>query len=74
MQICQPNNSSGSIPLEVPLQKMYLEIAVLTAHCHPVGPPEAGNVTGIGGTKGLDHLRSLHFPHTMALRATGVCY
>ena len=72
--ICQPNNPSGLIPLEVPLQKMCLEIVVLTKHHHPIGPPEAENVIGIGGTKGLNHLSSLHLPQTMGSRATGVHY
>ena len=61
-------------PLEVQLQKMHLEIVVLTTHCHPVGPSEAGNVIGDGETKGLNHLSSLHIPQTMGLRATGVHY
>ena len=34
------------------LQKMHLEIAVLTTHHHPMGPPEAKNVIGIGETRG----------------------
>ena len=61
-------------PLGVPLQKMHLEIAVLTTHHHPISPQGAGNVICIGGTKGLDHLGSLHLPQTMVLRVTGVCY
>ena len=48
MWICWPNNPSGLIPLEVPLWKMHLEIAVLTTHHHPISPLEAENVTGTG--------------------------
>ena len=59
-----PNNPSGSIPLEVPLLKMHLEIAVPTTHHHPIGPLEAGNMLGIRETKGLNHLSSLHLPQT----------
>ena len=53
---------------------MHLEIVVLTTHHHPIGPPEAKNVIGIGETKGLNHLGSLHLPQTMGSRATGVHY
>ena len=35
---------------------MCLEIVVLTTHCHPASFLGAGNVTGIRGTKGLNHL------------------
>ena len=59
-------------PLEVPLQKMHLEIA--TTHHHPVGPLRAKNIIGIGETRGLDHLGSLHLPQIVGLRMTGVCY
>ena len=60
----------GLIPLELPLQKTHLE----TTHHHPIGPLEAKNVTGIRGTKGLNHLGSLHLPQTMVLKVTGVHY
>ena len=49
-------------------------MVVLIIHCHPVGSPEAKNVIGIGKTKGLNHLSSLHLSQTMGLRATGVHY
>ena len=52
---------------------MHLEIVVLTTHCHPISPPEAGNVIGLGETKGLNHLGFLHLPQTVGSRATGVC-
>ena len=55
-------------------RKMHLEIVVPTTHCHPVGPLEAGNIIGIGGTKGLNHLSSLHLPQTMDSKAIGVHY
>ena len=42
--------------------------------CHPIDPLEARNITGIGWTKGLNHLSSLHLPQTVGLRATGVHY
>ena len=74
MCIHWPNNPASLIPLRVHLQKMHLEIVVLTIHHHPIGPPEAGNVIGIGETKGLNHLTSLHLPLTVGLRVTGVCY
>ena len=38
----------------------------------PIGPPEAENVIGIGETKGLHPLSSLHLPQTVGLRATRV--
>ena len=53
---------------------MCLEIAVPTTQCHPVGPLEARSVIGIGGTKGLNHLSSLHLPQIVDLRVTGVHY
>ena len=65
-------NPSGSIPLGVPLQKKHLEIVVLTTHPHHISPLEAGNIIGIWGTKGLNHLSSL--PQTVDSRGTGVCY
>ena len=37
-------------------------------------PSRDQECTGIGETKGLNHLISLHLPQTMSLRATGVCY
>ena len=74
MWICQPNNPSSLIPLEVSLQKMHLEIDVLTTHHHPVGPPEAKNIIGIRETRGINHFSSLHLPQTVGLRATGVHY
>ena len=69
-----PNNPSGLTLQEAPLQKMHLEIVVLTTHHHPISPPEAENVIGIGETKGLNLLSSLHLPQTKGSRATGVCY
>ena len=74
MSICQSNNPSGLIPLEVHLQKMHLEIAVLTTQHCPIGPLEAGSVIGMGETKGLNYLGSLHLPQTVGLRAKGVHY
>ena len=74
MSICQPNNPSSLIPLEVPLQKMHLEIAVPTTYYHPIGPPEAENIIGIRETRGLNPLSSLHLPQTVDFRVTGVCY
>ena len=47
---------------------------VLTTHHHPIGPQGAGSIIGIGGTKGLNHLISLHLPQTVVLRVTGVHY
>ena len=70
--ICQLNNSSGLIPLEVHLWKTHLEIADPTTHHHPIGPLEDGSIIGIRETKGLNHLSSLHLPQTVGLRATGV--
>ena len=62
-------NSSRSFP-----QKMYVEMAVLTIHHHPIGPQGAGSVIGIRETKGLNYLGSLHLPQTMVLRVIGVHY
>ena len=59
---------------ELPLQKMHLEIVVLTTHCHPTSLLGARNTTGIRETKGLNHLGSLHLLQTMGLRVTKVCY
>ena len=53
---------------------MHLEIEVLTTHHHPVSPLEAKNITGIGETRGLNHLSSPHLPQIMDLRVTGVHY
>ena len=53
---------------------MHLEMAVLTSHHHLTGLLGAGNVTGIGETRGLNHLSFLHLPQTVGLRATKVCY
>ena len=53
---------------------MHLEIAVLTTHHHPAGLLGAGNITGIGETKGLNHLSSLHLLQTMCMRANKVHY
>ena len=39
MWICQPNNPFSLIPLGVPLQKMHLEMVVLTTRHHPISPP-----------------------------------
>ena len=72
--IHRPNNPSSLIPQEVPLQKMCLGMVVPIIHCCPIGPPEAENAIGIGETKGLHHLGSLHLPQTMGLRATRVHY
>ena len=49
-------------------------MAVLTTHWHPIDPPEAENIIGIGETRGLIPLGSLRLPQIMGLRATGVCY
>ena len=53
---------------------MHLEIAVLTTHHHPINPLVARSVIGIGETKGLNHLSSLHLPQTVGSRVTGVHY
>ena len=53
---------------------MHLEIAVLTTHHHPIDTLEVGNITDIGGTKGLNHLSSLHLPQTVGSRVTGAHY
>ena len=74
MQICWPNNPSSLIPLEACLQKMHLEIAVPTTQCHPKGPQAARSIIGIGETKGLNHLGSLHLPPIVGLKVTGVRY
>ena len=74
MWICQSNNPSSSIPLGIPLQKMHLEMAVLTTHCHPISPQGARNIIGIGETRGLSHLSSLPLPQTVVSRTTGVHY
>ena len=72
--ICQLNNLSSLTPPGVPLQETHLEIVVLTTHSHPIGPLEAGDVIGIGETKGVNHLSSLHLPQTVGTKATGVHY
>ena len=61
-------------PLEVHLQKMHLEIAVPTTHCHPIGPLEARSIIGIEETKGLNHLGFLHLPQRVCWRVMGVHY
>ena len=43
-------------------------------NCHPNSPQEVKNVIDVGEIKGLNHLSSLHLPHTVGLRATGVYY
>ena len=53
---------------------MCLEMAVPTTHCHLTGLLEARNVTGIGETRGLNHLSFLHLPQTVGLRVTEVHY
>ena len=53
---------------------MHLEIVVLTTHSHPTGLLVARNIIGIGETKGLNHLSSLHLLQAMGFRATKVCY
>ena len=67
-----PKNPSSLIPQEVPLWRMHLGMVVLIIHCHPISPSEAESIIGIGETKGLNHLSSLHLPWAMGLRATGV--
>ena len=47
---------------------------VLTTHRHPIGPLEDGNIIDVGGTKGLNHLSSLHLPQTMDLKAIRAHY
>ena len=74
MWICRPKNPSSLIPQELPLWKTCLEIVVLTTYHHPAGLLGAGNVTGIGETKSLNHLGFLHLPQTVGLRVTKVCY
>ena len=54
------------------LQKMCLEIAVLTIPEHPISPLEAKNAIGDEETKGLHHLGFLHFPQTVVLRVIEV--
>ena len=53
---------------------MHLGIVVLTTHHHPVGPPGAENIIGMGEIKSLNHLGSLHLPQIVGLRVTGVHY
>ena len=53
---------------------MHLEMVVLTTHHHPIGPQGAMSIIGIGETKDLSRLGSLHPPQTVGSRATGVCY
>ena len=72
--ICLPNNPSSLIPHKVPLQRMHLGIVVPTTHHHPISPPGAKNILGIGEIKGLSHLSSLHLPQTVGWRATRVHY
>ena len=53
---------------------MCLEMAVLTI-CHQLaGLLGAGDVTGIGETRGLNHLSFLYLPQTLGLRVTEVHY
>ena len=52
---------------------MYLEVTVLTIHLHPIGPPEAGSIIGVGGTRGPNHLGSLCLPKTVVSKVIGVC-
>ena len=68
--ICWPNSPSSSMPREHLLQKMYLEIVVLTIPKCPNGPPEAENATGDGETKGLNYLGFLCLHQTVVLRVT----
>ena len=49
-------------------------MVVLIDHCHPIGPPGAENVIGVGETKDLNHLCSLCLPQTVGLRVTRVHY
>ena len=53
---------------------MHLEMAVLTTHHHPISPQGAGSIIGIGETRGLNHLSSLHLPQTMVSRVIAVHY
>ena len=53
---------------------MHLEMAVPTTHHHLTSLLGAGNVTGIGETRGLNHLSFLHLPQAMGLRVTKVPY
>ena len=53
---------------------MHLEIVVLTTHCHLIGPLEAGDIIGIRGTKGLNHLGSLYLPQTVDSKVIRVHY
>ena len=57
-----------------PLQKMCLEIEVLTIHSHLASPLEAENTIRDRETRGHYHLGSLHLLWTMVLRAIGVYY
>ena len=61
---------SSSMPREHLLQKMCLEIAVLTIPKCPISPSEAENATGDRETKGLNHLGFLCLHQTMILRVT----
>ena len=69
---CQPNSPSRSMPREYPVQKMCLEIVILTITEHLDGPLEAKNTIGDGESKGLNHLGFLHLPWTMVLRVIEV--
>ena len=53
---------------------MHLGMVVPIVHCCPIGPPESENAIGIGETKGLNHLSSLHLPQTLGSRVMGVHY
>ena len=53
---------------------MCLEMAVPTTHHHLASLLEAANVTGMGETRGLNHLSFLHLLQTVGLRVTKVCY
>ena len=69
--ICQPNNPSGLIPLEVHLRKMHLEIAVLNTH-HQTHWPSSSQEHNRHRRE--QRLSSFHLPQTMGLRVTGVHY
>ena len=61
-------------PFRSSLQKTCLEMVVLTTHHHLTGLLGARNITGIGETRGLNHLSFLHLLQTVGLRVTEVHY
>ena len=51
---------------------MCPKTTVLTTNKHPNSLPEAGGITGDGGTSNLSHTGSLPLPQTVVLKVIGV--